>query len=158
MLKPISLFAVLLPLLLYPCGQVHAQQSAPLLQFRIADDKDTAGWRKMKVRDNDKPVYVSNEVALHGGHVETVSFYKGLNGNWSVGLALTEDGAKAMKKTTSQNQKKKLALVLNGKVVSAPTIQSTITKSVRITGRFDKNDLLMFFHAIVLRELPTSDE
>ena len=80
-----------------------------------------------------------------------------LNGNPSIGLTLTEDGAKAMKKTTSQNQKKKLAIVLNGKVVSAPTIQSTITKDVQITGRFDKDDLLMFFHAIVLRELPASD-
>ena len=158
MLKPIVLFAVFLPLLLNSCEQIHAQQPGPLLEFRIADDKGTAGWRKMKVRDNDKPVYVSSEVALHGGHVETVSFYKGLNGNWSVGLTLTADGAKAMKKTTSQNQKKKLALVLNGKVVSAPTIQSTISKNVRITGRFDKNDLLMFFHTIVLRELPTSDE
>lgn len=156
MFKSIGLFAVLVSFLLYPCDQLPAQESAPLLEFRLADDSDTAGWKKMVVRGSDNSVFVSNEVSLHGGHIERVSFYKDLNGNPSVGLTLTEDGAKAMEETTTKNLKKKLAIVLNGKVVSAPTIQSTITKDVQITGRFDKNDLLSFFHAIVLLELPAS--
>ena len=156
MLKPIGLFAVLVSFLLYPCEQLSAEEPGPLLEFRLADENDSTGWQKMEVRGTDKSVFVSNEVSLNGGHIEKVSFYKDLNGNPSVGLTLTEDGAKAMEVTTSQNLKKKLAIVLNGKVVSAPTIQSTITKEVQITGRFDKDDLLSFFHAIVLRELPAS--
>jgi len=67
---------------------------------------------------------------------------------------MTDEGGKAMKATTSQNLRKKLAIVLNGKVVSAPTINSTITKSVEINGNFDNKDLLAFFHATVLREAP----
>lgn len=156
MSKPIGLVAVLASFLLYPCEQLPAQESAPLLQFRLADDNDTTGWRKMKVGGSGDSIFVSNEVALHGGHIEKVSFYKDLNGNPSVGITLTEDGAKAMEETTSKNLKKKLAIVLNGKVVSAPTIQSTISKDVQITGRFDRSDLLSFFHAIVLRELPAN--
>lgn len=156
MLKPFGLFAVLWSLLLYPCEQLPAQELAPLLEFRLADDNDTIGWQKMEIRGSDKSVFVSNDVSLNGGHIEKVCFYKDLNGNPSVGLTLTEEGAKAMEETTSKNLKKKLAIVLNGKVVSAPSIQSTITKDVQITGRFDKNDLLSFFHAIVLRELPAS--
>jgi preprotein translocase subunit SecD len=156
MLKPIELFAVLVTFLLYPCEQLPGQEWTPLLEFRLADDIDTTGWQKMEVRGSDNSVFVSNEVSLNGGHIEKVSFYKDLNGNPSVGLTLTEDGAKAMEETTSKNLKKKLAIVLNGRVVSAPTIQSTITKEVQITGRFDKNDLLSFFHAIVLRELPAT--
>lgn len=156
MLKPNGLFAVLVSFLLYPCDQLPAQESAPLLEFRLADDTETTEWKKMEVLGSDTSVFVSNEVSLHGGHIERVSFYKDPNGNPSVGLTLTEDGAKAMKETTSKHLKKKLAIVLNGKVVSAPTIQSTITKELQITGRFDKSDLLSFFHAIVLRELPAS--
>ncbi|QEG19499.1 preprotein translocase subunit SecD [Gimesia maris] len=157
MLKTIALFAVLVSFLLYPGEQLHAQESAPQLEFRLADDTETTGWQKMEVRGSDKTVFVSNEVSLHGGHIEKVSFYKDLNGNPSVGLTLTEDGAKVMKETTSKNQNKKLAILLNGKVINAPTIRSTIAKEVQITGRFDKDDLLTFFHAIVLRELPASD-
>lgn len=157
MLKTIALFAVLVSFLLYPGEQLHAQESAPQLEFRLADDTETTGWQKMEVRGSDKTVFVSNEVSLHGGHIEKVSFYKDLNGNPSVGLTLTEDGAKVMKETTSKNQNKKLAILLNGKFINAPTIRSTIAKEVQITGRFDKDDLLTFFHAIVLRELPASD-
>jgi len=153
MFKPIGLFAILMTFLLYPCEQLAAQEPAPLLEFRLADDNDTNGWHKMKVHGSDNSVFVSSEVSLHGAHIEKVSFFKDLNGNPSVGLTLTEDGAKAMRETTSKNLKKKLAILLDGKVVSAPTIQSTISSEVQITGRFDKNDLLLFFHAIVLREL-----
>lgn len=158
MLKPFGLFATLVSFLLCPYEQLPAQESAPLLEFRLADENETTGWQKMEVRDSDKSVFVSSEVSLHGGHIEKVSFFKDRNGNPSVGLTLSEDGAKAMEETTSQNKNKKLAIVLNGKVVSSPTIQSTITKEVQITGRFDKDDLLMFFHAIVLRKLPASGD
>ena len=154
MLKSIGLFLILVSVLPYPCEQLLAQESEPLLQFRLADDNETTGWKKMEVSGTDVSVFVSNEVSLNGAHVEKVSFYKDERGNPSVGLTLTEDGAKAMGVTTSKNLKKKLAIVLNGKVVSAPTIQSTIHKNVQITGQFNNEDLLSFFKAIVLQESP----
>ncbi len=157
MLKPIHAFPLLMLLLLCPASQVVAEDTAQTLEFRLADDNETTGWQKMEVCGTEKSVFVSTKVSLNGGHIEKVSFYKDANGNSSVGLTLTEDGAKAMEETTAKNLKKKLAIVLNGKVVSAPTIQSTITKEVEINGRFDKDDLLSFFHAIVLRELPAND-
>lgn len=72
------------------------------------------------------------------------------------GLRFLDDGPMAMEATTSKNQGKKLAIVLYGKVVSAPTIQSTIAREVQISGGFNREDLLAFFHAIVLRETPSS--
>ena len=154
MLKPIGLLALLSLFLIYPSTQLRAQDSTPTLEFRLADDNDSAGWQKLKLRGSDKPIFVAKEVSINGGHIARVSFYKDPVGNPSVGLTLTDDGAKAMKKTTSQNLKKRLAIVLNGKVVSAPIIQSTISKEVQISGRFDRDDLLAFFQAIVLREMP----
>lgn len=156
MLKPLVLLAVLACLLVGPSEQLRAQEPASLLEFRLADDNDTAGWQEMEVRGSDKPVFVSNEVALNGGDIEKVSFYKDRNGDPSIGLTLSEDGAEAMITTTSQNRGKKLAILLGGKVVSAPVIQSAISKEVQITGRFDQDDLLTFFHAIVLRKLPAN--
>jgi len=97
MLKSIGLFAVLVSFLLYPCDQLPAQESAPRLEFRLADDNDTNGWEKMEVHGSDNSVFVSKEVSLHGGHVERVSFYKDLNGNPAVGLTLTECGSKRVR-------------------------------------------------------------
>lgn len=150
-------FIRILPLfwfLLYPADQLFGQEPTQTLEFRLADDAATSGWQKMELRGSDSPIFVSGEASLNGGHIEKVSFFKDLDGRPAVGFTLTDDGAKAMEATTSENLNKKLAIVLNGKVVSAPMIRSTITKKGQITGRFDKDDLLAFFHTIVLRELP----
>lgn len=157
MFKPLlSLFAVLIFFLLCPNEQLSAQESTPLLEFRLTDDTDASGWQKMEVSRSGESIFVSSEVSLHGGHIEKVSFCKDPNGNPSVGPTLTEDGANAIERTTSKNLNKKLAILLDGKVVSAPKNQSTIAMEVQVSGSFDKRDLLTFFNAIVLRELPSS--
>ena len=154
MLKPTRALSLLTLFLLCSGTLVLADDPAPTLEFRLADDAKTPGWQKMELPGSDKPIFVSVDAPLNGALIEKVSFYKDVNGNPSVGFTLTDDGAKDMEATTSRNLNKKLAIVLNGKVVSAPTIRSTITKEVQITGRFDKDDLLAFFRAIVLRESP----
>ena len=132
---------------------VIADDPLPKLEFRIAVDSETPDWKKMELPGSDKTIFVSSEAAVNGGHIEKVSFYKDANGNPSIGISLTDEGAKAMKATTSRNQNKKLAIVLDGKVVSAPVIRSTITNELQISGRFDEDDLLKLFRAIVLRDV-----
>ncbi len=137
-----------------PVAQLTAEDPKPTLELRLAEDAESSGWQKMELRGSDSPIYVSDTVVLNGGHIEKVTFYKDLDGNPIIGFSLTDDGARAMETITSQNLRKKLVIVLNGEVVSAPIIQSTIKKEGQITGRFDKDDLLAFFHAIVLYDLP----
>ena len=149
------LFIATVMLLSYsPVGAQTAQESTPSLEFRLANDSATEDWNEMAVHNSEEKLFVSNVVELHGGHIERVSFFNDDTGKPSVGLTLTEKGAKAMGATTSKNLKKKLAIVLNGKVVSAPLIQSKITKQVQISGSFSDEELLAFFHAIVLRTAP----
>lgn len=54
----------------------------------------------------------------------------------SVSFTLNAQGGKNFQKFTSANIGKRLAIVLDDRVVSAPTIESVITYSGRITGRF----------------------
>ncbi len=150
-LQTLPLFIVFLP---GPVGSIFAEDAAPTLEFRLADDNENPGWSKMKLPEGDKSVFVSGKAELDDSHIEKVSFCKDANGNSSVGFTLTDDGAQAMEATTSRNINKRLAIVLNGKVVSAPIIRSVIKKEGMITGHFDKDDLLAFFQAIVLRESP----
>ena len=154
MLGPSHALSLLTLFLLCPSTLGLADDPKPTLEFRLADDADASGWQKMEQPGSDKPIYVSVKASLNGGHIEKVSFYKDANGTHSIGLTLTDDGAKAMEATTSRNLNKKLAIVLDGKVVSAPIIRSAIAKEVQLTGRFGKDDLLKLFRAIVLRDLP----
>lgn len=153
MFKPTQTLSLLTLFLLCPGTLVMADGPEPTLEFRLADDAETPGWQKMELPSSETPIFVSGEASLNGSQIEKVSFYKDANGSPSIGFTLTDDGAKAMEAITSRNLNKKLAIVLDGKVVSAPTIRSTITREVQLTGRFDKDSLLKLFHAIVLREM-----
>jgi len=58
-----------------------------------------------------------------------------------VNFSLTHDGAKLFGDATGANVGKALAIVLDGKVVSAPTINSRITDSGIIEGRFTQREV-----------------
>jgi preprotein translocase subunit SecD len=155
MMHKLLLFAATVMLLSYsPVGAQITQESTPSLEFRLASDSATEGWKEMAVLNSEETLFVSNVVELHGGHIDKVSFFNDERGKPCVGLELTDEGGKTMEATTSRNLRKKLAIVLDGKVVSAPRIQSTITNNVEISGSFDSKDLLAFFQAIVLRTAP----
>ncbi|MCX7760453.1 MAG: protein translocase subunit SecD [Hydrogenothermaceae bacterium] len=70
-------------------------------------------------------------------------------GNPAVNFELTSEGAEIFGEATANMIGKRLAIVLDGKVMSAPVIRSRITSSGQITGKFtteEANDL-----AVVLR-------
>jgi preprotein translocase subunit SecD len=71
------------------------------------------------------------------------------NNRPAVRFLLTGDGARKFGKVTSENINRQLAIILDGRVQSAPNIESRITDEGRITGSFtseEVNDL-----ALVLR-------
>lgn len=154
MLKLPGLTALIPTFVVCTCITPGAQESTSKLEFRLANDNETPGWTKFELPRSDKPIFVSSEVSLDGRQIEKVSFFKDRDGHPAIGLSLTDEGGKAMLKLTSQNHEKKLAILLNGKVISAHTIRDRISKEVQITGKFNNDDLLSFFQAIVLRELP----
>ena len=72
------------------------------------------------------------------------------NNRPEVDFTLTADGARRFGDFTERNIGKPLAVVLDGKIQSVATIQSRITDSGRITGRFSQqraNDLALVLRA-----------
>ena len=59
---------------------------------------------------------------------------QGEMGRWETSFVLTQDAAKRFERFTSANVGNRLAIVLDKLVLSAPTIQSKISDSGRITG------------------------
>lgn len=101
--------------------------------------------------------YLVNRVAaITGRDLKTASPSSDEFGKPAVSFNLTSDGANRFEKVTSENIGKMLAIVLDGKVQSAPSIRGQIRDSGQITGSFtleQANDL-----ALVLRSgaLPAS--
>ena len=53
---------------------------------------------------------------------------------WETNFVLTQDAAKRFERYTEANIGNRAAIVVDGQVISAPTIQSTISDTGRITG------------------------
>ncbi len=104
-----------------------------------------------------KPLFLLNkEAELTGKYLETADFTLGSSadprnaGRPLVNLTFNEDGRKIFSRVTGANIKKRLAIVLNGLVYTAPTIQTKIThNTAQITGIQDLEEAKVI--AIVLR-------
>jgi preprotein translocase subunit SecD len=71
------------------------------------------------------------------------------NNQPAVGFTLNNDGAQRFGKVTSENVGKQLAIILDGRVQSAPRIESRITGDGRITGSFTQEEVQNL--ALILR-------
>ena len=133
-------------------SSVYADRPDATLEFRLAVTDAADGYSKHAVAESDDVVYVAGKAVVTGRDIKEISFSSDASGNPMVGFVLTDDGSEKFFAATSENIGKKLAILLDGAVVSAPNILSGIKKEGRITGNFDDDDLLRFFTAIVLRQ------
>ncbi len=107
-------------------------------------DKKTDG------KETKSPLVLKNEVVLTGEYISDANVQFDSYGQAYVGMNFNARGAKIFEEITAANIKKRLAIVLDGSVHSAPVIQDKIAGGrASITGHFtteEAHDL-----AVVLR-------
>jgi preprotein translocase subunit SecD len=108
-------------------------------EVRRAEDKPGEGLTEATVAGSARKVYLHREAALTGRDVtEARAIADGANGP-AVEVTLTEEGRKKLAKVTEGHQGKPLAILVNGKVLSAPVVRGTISQGkALISGRFTK--------------------
>ncbi len=139
-----------------------------LLEFKLVDEAGLStalekGARKEWeiLKDEDGNNFLVKETAdMTGEHLKDAwvsrADQSGLGSNLAISFSLDAIGARKFAKLTGENIEKKLAIVLDGKVKSAPTIQTRIPNgSGQITGNFTMEEARDL--AVVLRAgtLPT---
>ena len=102
------------------------------------------------VRDaQGEPYLLEKEVPLTGAGLANAHVDYGRFGSPDVSFTLTPEGSKIFSQLTAAHIGRRLAIVLDGKVKSAPVIQSQISDQGQITGRFTQQEALDL--ALVLR-------
>ncbi len=86
------------------------------------------------------PLLLEDADALTGGILADAWVEPGELGLPEVSFRLNREGAKLFGRLTGANINRRLAIVLDGTVQSAPVIQSRITDAGRITGRFTREE------------------
>jgi SecD/SecF fusion protein len=121
---------------------------SPRLIQRAVDGDVPAGFT-LAEDETGSPLLLESEGALTGSVLSDAWVEPGELGLPEVSFRMTRDGAKLFGQMTGSHINRRLAIVLDGKVQSAPTIQSRITDAGRITGRFTREEAHDL--AIVLR-------
>ena len=98
----------------------------------------------------ERPILLRADAVMTGEYIADARASFDNNNQAYVALSFTQGGARQFERVTGENVKKRLAIVLDGKVYSAPTIQEKIGGGrASITGRFSTEEARDL--AIVLR-------
>jgi preprotein translocase subunit SecD len=122
------------------CGTLGADGGASLPSTAVSQDSGK-GYALLPQLDTKGVVvgrYLLAPTALTGRVVSTASAQAPqVGGNWSVQVNLTNSGSSQFDSMAAQNVNKQVAIVLDGLVESAPTIQTNSFHGVaQITGNF----------------------
>lgn len=77
-----------------------------------------------------------------GDIVEDAFASQNQSGGFQINLVMTSEGADDFRVVTERMLQKRLAIVLDGKLYSAPTIQGVLSKNAQITGSFSQREAI----------------
>ncbi len=110
------------------------------LTFRFVsnDNKDSFGVEKLQYEDGSNEDFVSKRIILSGDNLlDAQPRMNNQTNETIVSFTLDRVGAKRFGKATSSNIGRQLAIVLDGKIISAPVVRDTIASgSGQISGGF----------------------
>jgi tetratricopeptide (TPR) repeat protein len=79
---------------------------------------------------------VVDQTARNGAEVASLGLYTWSHGVPEIAVTLTDSGAEELARITSENLGRRVAVVFDGKLLCAPTIQDRISKHAMIEGDF----------------------
>jgi len=120
----------------------------------LSEDKEILFlWEKNQqtgVIEKRYPLVVNKEASLTGEYLADAKVVVGQMGEPVVAFSLKAEGGSIFYKVTSENKGKRLAIVLDGKIRSAPVIREALRDSGIIEGRFsiaEAKDLALILRA-----------
>ena len=138
-----SIGVVLVVCLGHGLAGFQSSQQRVTVEFRLAETAAGEGLTKASVPGTDEHVYLHKESLITNrdivkAHVVEDPFMK--DQMYSVHVEFTKEGAERMSKATQAHYAKPLAILVDGKVISAPIVFETISDRAAITGRMTKEE------------------
>ena len=142
---PVLAFAVLAVIFttaLMAAGLSAGQTKKHTLELRLASYQKVEGWEKIPGPGLlNTPVWISPEVVLTDRDVVRAYVDRSPDGKPCVGLLFTEEGALKQARLTKSHIGDRVAIMLDGRVISAPMIAAEITGGrAMILGSFTEEE------------------
>ena len=120
------------------------QQGSPRIkvEFRVAEAYPARGLIEARIANSDQKVYLHKQAVITNkdilGARVIESAYNRHDGD--IEIAFTREGGTRMSKTTSRHIGKLLAVIIDGKVISAPKINATFSDKCVISGHYTRGE------------------
>lgn len=127
---------------------VSAASAGPILQMRLVtetaagdcDCDDMAIAQKNDDAGKKELLHVMHKVLIDQTDLESAEVITDNLGHPQITIRFNANGAKHFAEVTRININERLAIIVDGKLYSAPTIRSEISESAVITGSFSKEE------------------
>lgn len=129
-MKRTSSFVIVGAIVTLLAGLLNGQ--APV-EIRAAASSVVSGWQQM-ASPGGNAIWVAPEVRLTSADIARAEARTLADGGPAVAIVMTETGAQKMAALTSAQANQPIALLLDGHVIWAPTVRSTIDREALLTG------------------------
>jgi len=133
--------AVVLLLALISCAAQAPSGDVPQAKFelRLTQEAPGEGLTEASVEDSDKKVYLSKEALITNKDLISARVVEN-EGLLRIDVKFTEEGAERMSRASAANIGKRIAIVVDGKVLSAPIVMGVISDTAAISGPFTREE------------------
>lgn len=117
-------------------AEEQTDPASPQAELRLAEDQAADGLTEAKVAGTDEKIYLHKTSVVTRPAIAEAAVTIDTAGRPAISIVLTAADSKQLAEVTERNQGKRLALLVNGQVRSAPIIRSRIEGPAMITGNF----------------------
>jgi hypothetical protein len=109
-------------------------RAAVRFEVRLAEDNPAAGLQAARV-DTDRTIYLHPEAIVTNSDIAKARVVPGDSpSHFGVSVEFTASGAQKMRAATASHLRKPLAILIDGRVVMAPTVRDPIAELGEING------------------------
>jgi hypothetical protein len=119
---------------------INNVQAAVRFEVRLVERNAAPGLKAAKMED-DGIVYLHDEVIVTNSDIAQAKAIQRPGGSdFMVSVTFTSEGARKMRAATERNIGKRMAILIDGVVVTAPVVRSVLNGSAVIEGHLTKQE------------------
>jgi preprotein translocase subunit SecD len=110
-------------------------------EIRLAEKEAAAGLTEATVPGTDTKVYLHKEAVITNEDIAEAQAVKDKNSdNYAIEMSLTKEAGERMARVTGEHLDKPLAVLVDGKLIAAPTVRTKVGQRVLLTDKFTKEE------------------
>lgn len=133
--------------MLAPFGVARADEKVRV-EFKRAETRPADGLTEATIQGTNQKIYLPKPADATQADIARATVEFDPNMKPVIEIVFTDAGAKKMKALTAKHRDKPLAIVVNGKVLSAPVVKGAIGDRAQINGNFTKAEAETIVKAI----------